>query len=158
MSEIWKRTKNVVPLQSIREMLCECGLRLSIARASSALHSPCTSLVIVNHERHKWDSATRCSWPQVNLILCKNTFLSTMAKIIYEVKKNQNSHSAAFGKWYAQIKNLETLNTRKLAVLLHPGEPEERSTEEGGLQREQAPEGAPHPIPARAGSRGEHFL
>ena len=24
-------------------------------------------------------------------------------------------HSAAFGKWYAQIKNLETLNTRKLA-------------------------------------------
>ena len=38
-----------------------------------------------------------------------------MAKIIYEVKKNQNSYSAAFGKWYAQIKNLETLNTRKLA-------------------------------------------
>ena len=38
-----------------------------------------------------------------------------MAKILYEVKKNQNSHSAAFGKWYAQIKNLETLNTRKLA-------------------------------------------
>ena len=38
-----------------------------------------------------------------------------MAKIIYEVKKNQNSHSVAFGKWYAQIKNLETLNTRRLA-------------------------------------------
>jgi len=38
-----------------------------------------------------------------------------MAKIIYEVKQNQNSHSAAFGKWYAQIKNLETLSTRKLA-------------------------------------------
>ncbi len=38
-----------------------------------------------------------------------------MAKIIYEVKQNQNSFSAAFGKWYAQIKNLETLNTRKLA-------------------------------------------
>ena len=38
-----------------------------------------------------------------------------MAKIIYEVKQNQNSYSAAFGKWYAQIKNLETLNTRKLA-------------------------------------------
>ena len=38
-----------------------------------------------------------------------------MAKILYEVKKNLNSHSAAFGKWYAQIKNLETLNTRKLA-------------------------------------------
>ena len=128
-------------------------------------------------------SATRCSWPQVNLILCKNTFLSTMAKIIYEVKKNQNSHSAAFGKWYAQIKNLETLNTRKLAnhisehgsiytpdvvygvedrgprhVLLHAREPEEGCAEEGGLQPQQAPEGAPHPIPARAGSRGEHFF
>ena len=38
-----------------------------------------------------------------------------MAKILYEVKQNQNSHSNAFGKWYAQIKNLETLNTRKLA-------------------------------------------
>ena len=38
-----------------------------------------------------------------------------MAKIIYEVKQNQNSYSAAFGKWYAQIKNLETLNPRKLA-------------------------------------------
>ena len=38
-----------------------------------------------------------------------------MAKIFYEVKKNQNSHSVAFGKWYAQIKSLETLNTRKLA-------------------------------------------
>ena len=38
-----------------------------------------------------------------------------MAKILYEVKSNQNSHSAAFGKWYAQIKSLETLNTRKLA-------------------------------------------
>ena len=39
-----------------------------------------------------------------------------MAKILYEVKRNLNSHSAAFGKWYAQIKNLETLNTRKLAT------------------------------------------
>ena len=38
-----------------------------------------------------------------------------MVKILYEVKQNQNSFSAAFGKWYAQIKNLETLNTRKLA-------------------------------------------
>jgi len=38
-----------------------------------------------------------------------------MAKILYEVKQNQNEHSVAFGKWYAQIKNLETLNTRKLA-------------------------------------------
>ena len=38
-----------------------------------------------------------------------------MAKILYEVKQNQNSYSQAYGKWYAQIKNLETLNTRKLA-------------------------------------------
>ena len=38
-----------------------------------------------------------------------------MAKILYEVKQNQNNHNAAFGKWYAQIKSLETLNTRKLA-------------------------------------------
>ena len=38
-----------------------------------------------------------------------------MAKILYEVKKNQNQYSSAFGKWFAQIKTLETLNTRKLA-------------------------------------------
>ena len=38
-----------------------------------------------------------------------------MAKILYEVKQNQNSFSSAFGKWYAQIKTLETLNTRRLA-------------------------------------------
>ena len=38
-----------------------------------------------------------------------------MAKILYEVKRNQNSYSQAYGKWYAQIKSLETLNTRKLA-------------------------------------------
>ena len=38
-----------------------------------------------------------------------------MAKILYEVKQNQNSYTQAYGKWYAQIKNLETLNTRKLA-------------------------------------------
>ena len=40
---------------------------------------------------------------------------TTMAKILYEVKKNQNSKSLAYGKWFAQIKALETLNTRKLA-------------------------------------------
>ena len=34
---------------------------------------------------------------------------------MYEVKRNQNSYSQAYGKWYAQIKSLETLNTRKLA-------------------------------------------
>ena len=38
-----------------------------------------------------------------------------MAKILYEVKLNQNTSSSAYGKWYAQIKTLETLNTRKLA-------------------------------------------
>ena len=38
-----------------------------------------------------------------------------MAKILYEVKKNQNTFSSAYGKWFAQIKTLETLNTRKLA-------------------------------------------
>ena len=38
-----------------------------------------------------------------------------MAKILYEVKQNQNSSSVAFGKWFAQVKTLETLNTRKLA-------------------------------------------
>ena len=38
-----------------------------------------------------------------------------MAKILYEVKQNKNSYSQAFGKWYAQIKSLETLNTRRLA-------------------------------------------
>ena len=38
-----------------------------------------------------------------------------MAKILYEVKQNQNSYSQAYGKWYAQVKALETMNTRKLA-------------------------------------------
>ena len=38
-----------------------------------------------------------------------------MAKILYEVKQNKNGKSSAFGKWFAQIKTLETLNTRKLA-------------------------------------------
>ena len=38
-----------------------------------------------------------------------------MAKILYEVKQNQNEHSTAFGRWFAQVKALETMNTRKLA-------------------------------------------
>ncbi len=38
-----------------------------------------------------------------------------MAKILYEVKQCQNSYTSAYGKWYGQIKNLETLNTRRLA-------------------------------------------
>ena len=46
--EIWIRTKNVVSLYSqTRSCEYEWRLRLSIARASSALHSPCTSLVNV---------------------------------------------------------------------------------------------------------------
>ena len=39
-----------------------------------------------------------------------------MAKLIYEVYQNQNEHSAAYGKWYARTKSLETLTTRKLAA------------------------------------------
>ena len=38
-----------------------------------------------------------------------------MAKIIYEVYQNQNAHSTAFGKFYARVKYLENLNTRKLS-------------------------------------------
>jgi predicted histone-like DNA-binding protein len=38
-----------------------------------------------------------------------------MAKIIYEVKKNNNLNSSAYGLWYASVKSLETLNTRRLA-------------------------------------------
>jgi len=38
-----------------------------------------------------------------------------MAKIIYEVYQNKNEHSTANGKYYARVKNLESLNTRKLA-------------------------------------------
>jgi len=38
-----------------------------------------------------------------------------MAKIIYEVYQNQNTHSTAFGKFYARVKYLENLNTRKLS-------------------------------------------
>ena len=38
-----------------------------------------------------------------------------MAKIIYEVYQNQNEHNAAYGKWYARVKYLESLNTRKLS-------------------------------------------
>ncbi|SEM94674.1 DNA-binding protein, histone-like, putative [Prevotella sp. ne3005] len=38
-----------------------------------------------------------------------------MAKILYEVKQNQNQYNAGYGQWYAKVKALETLNTRKLA-------------------------------------------
>ena len=39
-----------------------------------------------------------------------------MAKIIYEVYQNKNEHSAAHGKYYARVKYLESLNTRKLST------------------------------------------
>ena len=38
-----------------------------------------------------------------------------MAKILYEVKQNLADGSKAYGKWFARVKALETLNTRKLA-------------------------------------------
>ena len=38
-----------------------------------------------------------------------------MAKIIYEVYQNQNEHNSAYGKFYARVKYLESLNTRKLS-------------------------------------------
>ena len=38
-----------------------------------------------------------------------------MAKILYEVKQNQNQYNPGYGQWYAKEKALETLNTRKLA-------------------------------------------
>ena len=39
----------------------------------------------------------------------------TMAKILYEVKRNNNTESKGYGMWYGRAKSLETLNTRKLA-------------------------------------------
>ena len=38
-----------------------------------------------------------------------------MAKILYELKQNQNVSSKSYGKWFAFVKGLETMNTRKLA-------------------------------------------
>ena len=38
-----------------------------------------------------------------------------MAKILYEVKRNENQYNNGYGQWYARVKSLETLNTRKLA-------------------------------------------
>ena len=58
-------------------------------------------------------SATRCSWPQANLIPSKTHKI--MAKIVYEVKKNNNMNSPSYGAYFASVKSLETLNTRKLA-------------------------------------------
>ena len=39
-----------------------------------------------------------------------------MAKIFYLLKQNKNSVSKIYGKWFAQAKSVETLNTRKLAT------------------------------------------
>ena len=90
-----------------------------------------------------------------------------MAKILYEVKQNLADGSKAFGKWFARVKALETLNTRKLAkesedrgprhVLHYARKREGRRAEKGGLFGKQAHEGAAHPIPARADYRGEHL-
>ncbi len=40
-----------------------------------------------------------------------------MSKILYEVYKNdiKNSESVMYGKWYARLKSVETMNTTKLA-------------------------------------------
>ena len=67
------------------------------------------------HIRMAEMSGTLCSG---ELLPMKATYALTfisMAKIIYEVYQNKNEHSAANGKYYARVKNLESLNTRKLA-------------------------------------------
>ena len=38
-----------------------------------------------------------------------------MAKIFYLLKQNKNEDSKIYGKWFAQAKSVETLNTRKMA-------------------------------------------
>ena len=38
-----------------------------------------------------------------------------MAKILYELAQNKNQYNPSYGKWFARVKALETLNTRKLA-------------------------------------------
>ena len=38
-----------------------------------------------------------------------------MAKIFYLLKQNKNTASKIYGKWFAQAKSVETMNTRKLA-------------------------------------------
>ena len=38
-----------------------------------------------------------------------------MARIIYKKYQNTNRDNGGFGKWYARVKTIETLNTRKLA-------------------------------------------
>ena len=38
-----------------------------------------------------------------------------MAKILYELAQNKNQYNPSYGKWFARVKALETLNTRKMA-------------------------------------------
>ena len=38
-----------------------------------------------------------------------------MARILYEVKQNNNPFSKSYSQWFGHIKSLETLNTRRLA-------------------------------------------
>ena len=38
-----------------------------------------------------------------------------MAKIFYLLKQNKNADAKIYGKWFAYMKSVETLNTRKLA-------------------------------------------
>ena len=39
-----------------------------------------------------------------------------MAKIFYQLKQNNNSDAKVYGKWFAQAKSVEIMNTRKLAT------------------------------------------
>ena len=39
-----------------------------------------------------------------------------MAKIFYLLKQNNNSDAKVYGKWFAQAKSVEIMNTRKLAT------------------------------------------
>ena len=38
-----------------------------------------------------------------------------MAKIFYQLRQNKNASSKIYGKWFAHVKNVETMNTRKLS-------------------------------------------
>ena len=38
-----------------------------------------------------------------------------MAKIFYQLRQNKNASSKIYGKWFAHVKNVETMNTRRLS-------------------------------------------
>ena len=38
-----------------------------------------------------------------------------MARLLYELRKNENPQSTVYGKWFAYVKTTEVLNTRKMA-------------------------------------------